>query len=139
MLTGSLCGGTFSWTFINDNTKRVIRTKSKFKLHCNGKVNGVEAYTILSASGGIVEKTFSSGELFYDARNNCINLALAIKSIYAENAYFQLSSFFLPSSKNVGYYYGGISYTDRPLDAGQIAPKGQGGYGAFKPRFKSGV
>jgi hypothetical protein len=136
MLTGSLCGGTFSWTFINDETNRVIRTKSKFKLHCNGKVNGVEAYTILSASGGIVEKTFSSGELFYDARNNCINLALTIKSIYDEKVYLQLSSFLLPSSKNVGHFYGGISYTE-PLDSGQGGvPKGQGGYGAFKPHFK---
>ncbi len=133
----TLDGGTFSWTFTNDETNRVRCTKSKLKLHYNGKVNGVEAYTILSASGGIVENTFSSGELFYDAKNNCINLSLTTKSIYAKNAYFQLSSFLLPSSssKNVCHYYGGISYTETPA-AAQGVPKGQCGYGVFKPRFK---
>jgi hypothetical protein len=136
MITGSLCGGTFSWTFINDKTNRVRCTKSKFKLQCNGKVNGVEAYTIISASGDIVGKTFSSGELFYDVKNNCINLSLTTKSIYAENEYLQLSSFLQASSKNVGHYYGGISYTE-PFDSTQgDLPKGQCAYGVFKPRFK---
>ena len=131
-----LKSGTFSWTFLNDRSKRVTRTKSKLNLKYNGKANGVEVYTIISASGGIVEKTFLSGELFYDTTNKCVSISLATKSIYDKNAYFQISMF-LQEYRTPGIYSGAISYTETP-SAAQGIPNGQGGYAEFVANFNKG-
>ena len=131
-----LDGGKFLLIFIDDDNNNVIGTNSNLKLDYKGKVNDIQAYTIMSADGAIIGKYFTGGELYYDTIHTCISLSLTVKTMYEgkANEYFCMSANLQKSSNQSDSYYGAISYTNVP-DVKK--PRGEGAYCEFTPNFKT--
>jgi hypothetical protein len=128
MKKGSLKAGTLFWTFIKNTDNKITRDRNDLELKYNGKIKGIEAYTIISVKSGLNITDFTSGELYFDTKNDCVTLSwLEINSYDATKN--NVMSTFLQPSKKVGTYYGSISYTG--------GLEGECGYAEFKAKIRT--
>ena len=131
-----LDGGKFYWIFIDDDNDKVVRFDSYLKLNYKGKVNGIQAYTIISADGETLGKTFTGGELYHDTIKNQFGLSMTVKTIYNDdiNSYFSMSTKLEKLSDQSDSYNGPASYTQIPMNK---IPRGESGYCEFIPKYKT--
>ena len=72
-----------SSTFVNNNTGKVSSAKYAYELEYLGKDNCVKAYKILSeAKDGVLNKDFINGEIFYNVKENIVQICVNTKTIY---------------------------------------------------------
>ena len=126
MKKGSLKGGTFYWSFINNDTNTVMRDPCKLKIQYIGKKNGIEMYKIISIKAQYTD--FIKGEVHFDTKNDCVNICWTEKLMYDHTKTHSISAFLQKSNKNSNYY-GAIIYTS--------GLEGDGGYAEFKAKTRT--